>query len=121
MFDISRQAYFYMSIWIVTSVINMIATAYLFGASGLLSYIVSSIIMLPVLLLYLYNIDCLTYGNCETWSWIITIVMSIGLIFFTLSMLYLALFKSSFQAAFGPIDVEPTVKDVKDVKDDSKK
>lgn len=117
MFDISRQAYLYMWIWIVTSVINMIATAYMFGVSGLLSYMLAVVIMLPLLLLYLYHIDCLTYGDCNTLSWIITILMSLTLIGYSLLVLFSTVFIETSRSAFEPIDVDPENNKAKDATD----
>lgn len=44
------------------------------GAVGLLYVIIILLITIPIYALSIYNIDCLTKGSCETWSWILVIL-----------------------------------------------
>lgn len=82
--NISTQAYVYGIMFILTLVINFISSGVLFGGYGFLMMIISYLIGIPFTLLWLYNIDCLTNGNCNIWSWIITISSCISLILFTI-------------------------------------
>ena len=86
MFNISRQAYLYTIVLIVTSIINMIAFSYLYGFFGIFSYIITFLIFTPFLLLSIYNIDCLTTGGCNVWSWVVSIMSTLGLIITTIGM-----------------------------------
>lgn len=91
MLDISQQAKTYLWIWIITSVINAIVSIFgVFGVYSFLSYLLFMVLSTPIILLYIYNIDCLTYGNCNAWSWFITIMSSLSLIFLTIMMILVA-------------------------------
>jgi hypothetical protein len=50
------------------------------GMWGFVSYLIYSLVTIPLVLLWMYNIDCLTTGNCQIWSWIITVVTLISVI-----------------------------------------
>lgn len=95
MFNISSQAYFYTIIYIITSIINMICSGVLFGAVGFFIYFFTFIIAIPFILLNIYNIDCLTSGNCQIWSWINSVLASLGLISFTMLIIFSATVKQT--------------------------
>lgn len=95
MFNISSQAYFYTIIYIITSIINMICSGVLFGVIGFFIYFFTFIIIIPFILLNIYNIDCLTSGNCQIWSWINSILASLGLISFTMLIIISATVKQT--------------------------
>lgn len=44
------------------------------GSIGLLYVFLILIISIPFYALAIYNIDCLSKGSCETWSWILVII-----------------------------------------------
>jgi hypothetical protein len=90
MFNISRQAYLYTIILLLTSFVNMIIFSYLYGFYGFFSYIISFLIFTPFLLLSIYNIDCLTTGGCNVWSWVVSIMSTLGLVITTIGMIVLS-------------------------------
>jgi hypothetical protein len=47
------------------------------GSVGLLYAVVFLLISVPVYILSVYSINCLTKGSCETWSWILVIINSV--------------------------------------------
>ena len=47
---------------------------------GFVSYLIYSLVTIPLVLLWMYNIDCLTTGNCQIWSWVITVLTLISVI-----------------------------------------
>jgi len=104
MLDISRQAKTYLWIWIITSVINAIVSIFgVFGVYSFLSYLLFMVLSTPFILLYIYNIDCLTYGNCNAWSWFITIMSSLSLIFLTIMMILVAVTSRQFASSINDI------------------
>jgi hypothetical protein len=50
------------------------------GMWGFVSYLIYSLVTIPLVLLWMYNIDCLTTGNCQIWSWVITVLTLISVI-----------------------------------------
>lgn len=105
--DISRQAKTYLWIWIFTTIINVIVSVFsVLGIYGFLTYVVFMVISIPFTLLYIYNIDCLTYGNCDTWSWFITILSSIGLIFTTIMMIISAVVYQKIANSVNEFDTD---------------
>ena len=90
MFNISRQAYLYTIMLLITSFVNMITVGYLYGFFGIISYIITFLIFTPLLLLSIYNIDCLTTGGCNVWSWIVSIMSTLGLVITTIGMIVLS-------------------------------
>ena len=80
MLNISKQAYVYTIILLLTSLINLLLAGLIYGASGIFIYIFLFIFATPFMILFIYNIDCLTTGGCEVWSWIVSILCSISLI-----------------------------------------
>ena len=84
MLNISRQAYLYTITIIITTVINMIIAISLFGLYGFLTYLLFLVFAVPLFLLAIYNIDCLTTGGCNIWSWILSIFSIIGMVLSTI-------------------------------------
>lgn len=96
--DISRQAYVYTIILIITSIINLLISGVIFGITGFLGYILIFIFAVPFAILSIYNIDCLTTGGCEIWSWIWSIISSISLLGTTVLMIVAGLLKEKLTA-----------------------
>jgi hypothetical protein len=84
MFDISRQAYIYGIVSIITSIINLILFSVLSGVNGFIFYLVFFIIGIPFLFLYIYGIHCLTTGGCNIFSWVVSILAIIYMIVTTI-------------------------------------
>jgi hypothetical protein len=84
MLNVSRQAYLYTIVLLLTAFINMILAAYIFGAVGLFGFIITFLISIPFLLLSVYNIDCLTTGGCNIWSWVVSILSVLSLLLTTI-------------------------------------
>lgn len=95
MLNVSTQAYFYTIIFLITSVINIICSGVLFGAIGFFMYLFLFVIMIPFILLNIYNIDCLTSGNCQIWSWINSVLASLGLFSLTILIILAATIKTT--------------------------
>jgi len=57
---------------VITSLINLICYAYIAGVWGFVGYLLYTLITVPFVILWMYNIDCLTTGDCQIWSWVIT-------------------------------------------------
>jgi hypothetical protein len=88
---VSQQAYLYLMIFLITYVINAIISANVYGAGVLLGMIIVFIVCIPFIALSVYNIDCLTTGGCEIWSWFLSIISIMSLIGTTIYMIVLAL------------------------------
>lgn len=97
MMDISRQAYVYLIIFLITSVINGVLTLNIYGMYGPLIYLGVVFVALPFVILYMYHIDCLTTGKCNTWSWIYTIFACLSLIITTLMSALIVLFREDIE------------------------
>ncbi len=80
MFNLSTQASAYFILICITTLINLICFFIMIGMWGFVSYLIYSLVTIPLVLLWMYNIDCLTTGNCQIWSWIITVVTLISVI-----------------------------------------
>ena len=80
MFNLSTQASAYFILICITTLINLICFFIMIGMWGFVSYLIYSLFTLPLVLLWMYNIDCLTTGNCQIWSWIITVLTLISVI-----------------------------------------
>lgn len=91
MLNISRQAYVFTIILIISSIINLVVSGAVFGVTGFLGYILIFIIGIPFTLLSIYNLDCLTVGGCEIWSWIVSILSCISLFMVTISMIMIGM------------------------------
>lgn len=90
MLNISRQAYFFTMIALITSVINIITAGFLFGVNGIFAYVILFVILIPFLLLMIYNLDCLSTGSCEIWSWVLSILAIVYMVYMTMLMIYAA-------------------------------
>ena len=80
MFNLSTQASAYFILICLTTLINLICFFIMIGMWGFVSYLIYSLITIPLVLLWMYNIDCLTTGNCQIWSWVITVLTLISVI-----------------------------------------
>jgi hypothetical protein len=83
-------------------------------------FIILALLSTPIYILYIYNVNCLTYGNCELLSWIITTILSLSLIIVSVITIYLTAYSSdkekatiSFSSLFTkPIEIKaikPTI------------
>ena len=90
MLNISRQAYIFTIIALVTSLINIITGGFMFGMSGVFAYIILFVILIPFLLLMIYNLDCLSTGHCEIWSWVLSVLAIVYMVYMSILMIYVA-------------------------------
>ena len=89
MFNLSIQANIYLGILVLTSIINIICISIAAGPLGFLAYTLYAILAIPFFILYVYNIDCLTTGDCQIWSWVVAIFSSISLLITAVLAIYL--------------------------------
>jgi hypothetical protein len=80
MFNFSTQASTYLILVIITSIINLICYFMIAGVLGFLGYLVYVLFTVPLIILWMYNIDCLTTGDCQVWSWVITALTLISIL-----------------------------------------
>ena len=90
MFNLSIQANIYLGVLVLTGIINMICISIAAGPLGFLAYTLYAILAIPFFILYVYNIDCLTSGDCQIWSWVVAIFSSISLLITAVLAIYLA-------------------------------
>jgi hypothetical protein len=91
MFNLSTQASTYFILICLTSVINLICFSVMIGMWGFVYYLIYCIVTLPIVLLWMYNIDCLTTGNCQIWSWVITVLTLISVLITTILVVALSI------------------------------
>lgn len=106
MFDFSTQATTYLILIVITSIINLICYSLLFGIWGFVFYLVYVLITVPLVILWMYNIDCLTTGNCQIWSWVITSLTLISVLITTIMLVAFAV--NPTLASGVPINTTPT-------------
>lgn len=58
---------------------------------GFVSYLIYSLVTLPLVLLWMYNIECLTTGNCHIWSWVITVLTLISVLTSTIMIVAISI------------------------------
>ena len=97
MFNLSSQANFYLIIIIITTIINWICSTVIFSWYGFLYYALIALILTPLFILYVYNVDCLTTGDCQIWSWVVAIFSAINLIIATIFIVIITVFTSILQ------------------------
>lgn len=90
MFNYSTQALTYLILVIITSIINLICYYLLLGMWGFVGYLLYVIITIPLIILWMYNIDCLTSGDCQIWSWVITALTLVSVISTTVILIAIA-------------------------------
>jgi len=90
MFNYSTQAATYLILVIITSIINLICYYSLLGMWGFVGYLLYVIITVPLIILWMYNIDCLTSGDCQIWSWVITALTLVSVISTTVILVAVA-------------------------------
>lgn len=91
MFNLSTQASAYFIIICITTIINLICFFIMTGMWGFVSYLIYSLITFPLVLLWLYNIECLTTGNCHIWSWVITVITLISVLTTTIMIVAISI------------------------------
>ena len=84
--NISIQATTYLVLIIITTLINLICYYILAGTWGFVAYLIYTLITIPLVILWMYNIDCLTTGNCYIWSWVITWITLISVLTTTIML-----------------------------------
>jgi hypothetical protein len=57
---------------------------------GFVGYLLYVIITVPLIILWMYNIDCLTSGDCQIWSWVITALTLVSVISTTVILVAVA-------------------------------
>jgi hypothetical protein len=112
MFDFSTQATTYLILIVITSIINLICYSLLFGIWGFVFYLVYVLITVPLVILWMYNIDCLTTGDCQIWSWVITSLTLISVLITTIMLVAFAV--NPTLASGVPINTTPTTITVSD-------
>ena len=98
--EISRQSFVYLVIFAITSVINAFLTLGVYGMYGPLFYIAGIVVSSPFVIFYMYHIDCLTTGKCNTWSWVYTMFACISLIITTLMSAFVVFFQEQIKAKY---------------------
>ena len=90
MFNYSTQATVYLILVIITSIINLICYYMMAGILGFIGYLLYILITIPLIILWMYNIDCLTTGDCQIWSWVITALTLVSVISATVILVAVA-------------------------------
>jgi hypothetical protein len=103
MFNLSIQATIYLIVLILTSIINIICISIAAGPLGFLAYTLYAILAIPFFILYVYNVDCLTSGDCQIWSWVVAIFSSISLLITAVVAIYLTAVPPKTTAIFTTV------------------
>ena len=103
MFNLSIQATIYLGILILTGIVNMICISIAAGPLGFLAYTLYVLFGIPFFILYVYNIDCLTTGDCQIWSWVVAIFSSISLLVTAILAIYLTAVPPKTTAVFTTV------------------
>jgi hypothetical protein len=74
----STQGWVYIIISIIATLVALALNLYLQGPGV---YLLGYFIYLLIILLSAYNITCLTTGECYAWSWIVTILSTLPMLF----------------------------------------
>jgi hypothetical protein len=74
----STQGWVYIVISIIATLIAMSLNIY---AQGPGFYLLGYLIYLLIILLTAYNITCLTAGECYVWSWVVTLISTLQMLF----------------------------------------
>lgn len=106
MFDFSTQATTYLILIVITSFINLICYSYISGMWGFVGYLLYTLITVPLVILWMYNIDCLTTGDCQIWSWVITSLTLISVL--TTTILLVAFAVNPSLGTTVPVSTTPT-------------
>jgi hypothetical protein len=95
MFNLSIQANLYLIVIAITTIINWICVTILFKGQGFMMFALYTLFAIPLNILNIYNVDCLTTGNCQLWSWVLTIISTISFLIITVIIIYLTSVSSS--------------------------
>ena len=87
----STQAWVYLLITIILTIVCISLNIYVQGVGF---YLVLYILFLIMIFITAYNITCLTKGECHTWGWIISLLSLIPMILVTIILIILAMSKS---------------------------
>jgi hypothetical protein len=90
MSDYSTQAWVYLLITMILTIVCISLNIYVQGV-GL--YLVLYILFIIMIFITAYNITCLTKGECHTWGWIISLLSLIPMILVTIMLIILAMTK----------------------------
>jgi hypothetical protein len=93
MLNITTQAYVYTITLLITAVIDTIVFTVLYGLTGFFTAVILLLLTLPIVILSIYNIDCLSTGSCDMWAWVLSILSCIYLLVTTLLMIAAATIK----------------------------
>jgi hypothetical protein len=107
MFDFSTQATTYLILIVITSIINLVCYSYISGVWGFVGYLLYTLITVPLVILWMYNIDCLTTGDCQIWSWVITSLTLISVL--TTTILLVAFAVNPSLGTTVPVITTPTI------------
>jgi hypothetical protein len=107
MFDFSTQATTYLILIVITSIINLVCYSYISGVWGFVGYLLYTLITVPLVILWMYNIDCLTTGDCQIWSWVITSLTLISVL--TTTILLVAFAVNPSLGTTVPVSTTPTI------------
>jgi hypothetical protein len=86
----STQAWVYLLITIILTIVCISLNIYVQGVGF---YLVLYILFLIMIFITAYNITCLTKGECHTWGWIISLLSLIPMILVTIMLIILAMTK----------------------------
>ena len=89
MFNLSNQTNLFLIVIAITTIINLICITIVFKGFGFMVFTILALFSTPTYILYIYNVNCLTAGDCQIWSWYVTIISSISLIIVSVIMIYL--------------------------------
>lgn len=90
---LSSQAITLIVIYFLLTLVAMVSSVYhkTFSAGS----IVGLILWLLIAAVFVYDTNCLTYGSCDVWSWVRTILYGIIPLFVMLLILYILLTSKS--------------------------
>ena len=117
MFNLSTQTNLFLIVIAITTIINWICITIVFKSTGFISFTIYAVLSIPIYFLYIYNVNCLTYGNCELLSWIITTILSVSLIIVSIITIYLTAYSSDKEKAnisFSSLFTKPI--EIKEIK-----
>ena len=65
---------------LITGVVSVIVLAVESKKLKTSEMLVSSAIMLALIYLQMYNMNCLLKGNCNTWAWVVSVTLAVSYI-----------------------------------------
>ena len=86
----STQGWVYILISIISTMIAFVLNIYIQGFGF---YLIGYMIYLLIIILTAYNITCLTTGECYLWSWVVTILSTLPMLFIVGIVSYIIVYK----------------------------